>query len=288
MYNDYMYAIDRSDEYLEHYGIKGMRWGVRKAIERGGTGLGNRRLARQYRKAQKKLAKLEKRANSGAKYARRAAALGAGAAAAGGLALAGTQGIANGIGHVQRGAQAAGRALMNVRGNNPVAHKLRNAGVAINEATKANGAMTKAMGGAYKSVRDWGNSNSLAKKGIDALGGLERTNQGVAKALVNTRGSNQVAHQIRNAGVRLSEGSTKTLGNAAKQLRGVNNNTIARIGAGAIGAGLAGAAGYNAYRAATTKRAAQKAADFRKEMNKTFAGTAYGKQGGSKKRRRRS
>ena len=39
--------------------------------------------------------------------------------------------------------------------------------------------------------------------------------------------------------------------------------------------GLAGAAGYNAYRAATTKKAAKKAAQFRSEMNKTFAGTKY-------------
>ena len=74
--------LRNSDEYLEHYGIKGMRWGVRKAIERGGTGLGNRRLARQYRKAQKKLAKLEKQAGKSKKYARRAALMGAGAAAA--------------------------------------------------------------------------------------------------------------------------------------------------------------------------------------------------------------
>ena len=71
--NDYMYAIERNDEYLAHFGIKGMRWGVRKARETGNS----RRLGRMYRKASKKLAKLEKRAASGKKYARRAAALGA-------------------------------------------------------------------------------------------------------------------------------------------------------------------------------------------------------------------
>jgi hypothetical protein len=73
-------------------------------------------------------------------------------------------------------------------------------------------------------------------------------------------------------------------------LRGVSNNTLSRIGAGAVGAGLAGAAGYNAYRAATTKKAARKAAEFRREMNKAFAGTKYGRSNGGnrqgKKRRR--
>lgn len=71
---------------------------------------------------------------------------------------------------------------------------------------------------------------------------------------------------------------------------GVTNNTIARVGAGAVAAGLAGAAGYNAYRAATTKRAAKKAAQFRSEMNKAFKGTKYANGGGNRqggKRRRR-
>ena len=76
--NEGYYGVTRTDEYLAHYGIKGMKWGVRKAIESGNSA----RLGRQYRKAQKKLAKLEARANNGKKYAKRAAALGAGAAAA--------------------------------------------------------------------------------------------------------------------------------------------------------------------------------------------------------------
>lgn len=53
------YAVERSPEYLAHYGIKGMRWGVRKAIERGNS----KRLARHWAKAQKKLAKLNKKAD---------------------------------------------------------------------------------------------------------------------------------------------------------------------------------------------------------------------------------
>ena len=85
MYKDSMYAIDRSDEYLAHYGVKGMRWGIKRAYTKNGI-VDERRLDRVYRKAQRKLAKLERRANNGAKYGRRAAALGAGAAVAGAIA----------------------------------------------------------------------------------------------------------------------------------------------------------------------------------------------------------
>ena len=56
--NDYMYAIERNENYLAHYGIRGMKWGVRKAIASGNSA----RLSKQYAKAQKKLAKLDKRA----------------------------------------------------------------------------------------------------------------------------------------------------------------------------------------------------------------------------------
>lgn len=55
------YAVERTNAYLAHYGIKGMKWGVRKAIERGS----DRGLARQYKKASRKLAKLQNNANIG-------------------------------------------------------------------------------------------------------------------------------------------------------------------------------------------------------------------------------
>lgn len=70
------YAIERSGEYLSHYGIKGMRWRVRKAIRKGNE----RAYKRQYRKAAKHLEKLEKQANNGAKYARKAMQKGVGLA----------------------------------------------------------------------------------------------------------------------------------------------------------------------------------------------------------------
>lgn len=81
------YAVQRSDEYLAHYGIKGMRWGVRKAIRKGDLRVYNR----QLRKANKRLAKLEKQASNGVKYTRKALERGAKVSAAAGLVAMGIQ-----------------------------------------------------------------------------------------------------------------------------------------------------------------------------------------------------
>ena len=286
--NDYMYAVERDPNSLAHYGIRGMKWGVRKAIESGNSA----RLSRQYAKAQKKLAKLEKRAAKAGKYGRRAALMGAGAAVAGGAAALGTKGVVNIMGAANRGTQGLGKALMNVRGSNKFAHRLRNAGVVLNKTASAGGGMNTALRNAAVGINKWGGGNSLAKAGVNAMGGANRAVSGLGKVLSNTRGSNQVAHKLRNAGVALSKSAAKggglntTLGNASKKLYGVSNNTIARIGAGAIGAGLAVGAARNAYRAATAQK---KAAKFKSAMNEAFKGTQYASGGNrqGKKRRRR-
>lgn len=272
MYDDtYMYAIERSPEYLAHYGVRGMRWGVRKAIQSGNA----RRLGRQYAKAQKKLAKLEKRANSGKKYARRAALLGAGAAAAGGLAAAGTAGVgrlASGAGNAMREigygtSRLAGRYIKN--------GKIRGA---LQTAGRAVGTAGGAVVGTQNKINAWGRGTSMSDAARTAI-----TKNQMALALQ--------ANKKLGVGNAVSKGSFNAAQQANGALKGVSNNTIARIGAGVIGAGLAGAAGYNAYRAATTKRAAKKAAQFRSEMNKAFKGTQYANGGSSqprqgKKRRR--
>lgn len=49
----------KPESYLAHYGVMGMKWGVRKARERGDDAA----LSRQYKKAQAKLKKLEKKSN---------------------------------------------------------------------------------------------------------------------------------------------------------------------------------------------------------------------------------
>lgn len=79
------YAVVRSDEYLAHYGVKGMKWRVRRAIQKGNK----RAFDRYYKQATKKLRRLEKYANNETKYARKAVTKGAKAVAAGGMALAG-------------------------------------------------------------------------------------------------------------------------------------------------------------------------------------------------------
>lgn len=53
------YAVQRSPEYLMHYGVKGMRWGVRRAINRGDQ----KALEKHYKKAARKLLKLSRQTN---------------------------------------------------------------------------------------------------------------------------------------------------------------------------------------------------------------------------------
>ena len=76
-------------------------------------------------------------------------------------------------------------------------------------------------------------------------------------------------------------------GNAKKAIGGISNKSIVRAGAAAVGAGLLGAAAYNAHRAMTTQKAAKKAARFRSEMNRAFAGTQYANGGGNRQGGRR-
>lgn len=255
MNNEYYgVASTPTEDFLAHYGVKGMKWGVRKAVSSGN----DKALGRQYRKAAKKLAKLEKRAANGKKYAKRAAALGVGAAAAGGLAAAGTSGVSSAMRATGRLAgkgmkglgtamEAAGRGLIDSRKHGAIGNALRRGGHAVSKASEK---VSGAVGGASHAVDEWGRSTSISR--------------GVGKGIIDATGKsrNAVTSTVRS--------------NAAKlHNSGISNNTVARVGAAALGAGLAGAAGYNAYRAATTKRAAKKAQQFRSEMNKAFAGTKY-------------
>ena len=253
-----------TEDFLAHYGIRGMKWGVRKAKMKGDA----KKLSRAHEKAAKKLAKLEKRAENTKKYAKRATRMGIGAAAAGGLALAGTEGVATGMRKLIRPAARAtkdiGFALTKVPGRNKVSQALHRTGAAMyTHNNKVGEALTKSA----TAVSKWGQSNSMANKATDAT----------LKAL-------------RNSGVQGSKAATKMVtSGTVKNMRGISNNTIARVGAGLVGAGLAAGSARNAYKAATAKKKAEK---FRAEMGKAFAGTQYAgnysrSTSQSKKRRKR-
>lgn len=293
MYNDYMYAVDRSDEYLAHYGIKGMKWGIRKARESGNS----RKLERAYRKASRRLAKLERQASNGKKYARRAAAMGAGAAVAGSAAALGTERIAGGISaigpHARKIREGLGGAMKSV-------------GAGINQfGINAAGSQNKRMQNIGTHAQNIGSGLHTAGQNLESTGKGAEERIGKVGTAVSTwgKGTNlssgiaKAADTVNEKAFALSnsinpsnlESAGKRYFNRAEQIgkiRGVSNDTIARIGAGVAAAGLGAGAAYNAYRATHTKKAAQKAAEWRREMDKELAGTKYS-AGGPKKRKRR-
>ena len=284
MDKEYYYGVTRTNDYLAHYGVRGMKWGVRRALSR----KSDRALAKQYSKAARKLAKLDRRAASGKQYARRAAALGAGAAAAGTLAAVGTTGVASGINsigrHGGRAAMGLSKAMKSGAGSvHMLADKVGNKRIRTAMRSMSRG-MDAASGGLQKAssrfgvgaaktagaVTKWGNSNSI-NKALTRFG----AGNAVSNAGINMVRAGDGARSLTRPLTNKAGSALNRLGNTMNR-NGITNNTIARAGAAAAAAGLAGGAAYNAYRAATTKRAARKAAEFRKEMNQAFAGTKYG------------
>ena len=267
--NEFMYAVERSDEYLAHYGIRGMKWGVRRAIKSGNSN----RLDKQYKKAQKKLAKLEKQAGNTKKYARRAALMGAGAAAAGTVAGLGASRTFN------EGAKLASKA------GHGVVSGLNGLGIAL---SRSKNAKIKAIGsGITKGTT--GRHLAVSNAYMDSL----KTHSRIQNWERGTDISKNAGKAVSNFGNTTLKGAgkvgakTSSVGGKIAN-SGVTNGTIARVGAGVIGAGLAAGAARNAYKAATAKK---RAAKFRSAMNESFKGTKYANGGqprqGNKKRRNR-
>lgn len=84
--NEY-YGVSPSSDFFAHYGVRGMKWGVRKAIYT----RNQKALDRHFRKAARKLRKLQDIGLNSKKYAVKAAAYGAAAAGTGTIAVGGTE-----------------------------------------------------------------------------------------------------------------------------------------------------------------------------------------------------
>lgn len=252
------YGVARSSEYLAHYGVKGMKWGVRRALERGS----DRALRRQRIKAERKLNKLMKLGTNKDKYKKRAIAYGLGAAKLGGLAAARTQGVGNAVGYLV---------------SRPAKYR-----------SLASNAMTQlARTNLFKGTA---NADALNKLAIKTASGASKYNLASAKAenaiqnwgkkaLKNKATSELVSNvPIYKNGKRVgwtSEIVTTTAPDTSSILGKINRDQVVR-GAAALGAaGLGVAAARNAYRAKTADKNIIKAARWKAEMDRTFAGTKY-------------
>ena len=243
------YAVIRSTDHLAHYGVKGMKWGVRKAIISGNQKM----LDKHFRKAAKKLARLQDKALHSGKYATKAAAYGAAAAGVGTLAIGGT-------GLAAKGMRSTGNVISRA------GSKLSSNLYAIGKAKKSS-VLKKIGAHGGQAMIGIGNTISEAGNSFERWGKIKskpKYSKTLKRVFDRNTGKYKYVTVHKYAG-----------GAGISQAKTMTNDTKLRIGAGIASAALGAAAARNAYIAANGRKYLDKADTFRREMDNAFTGTKY-------------
>lgn len=289
MNNESYYGVTRTDEYLAHYGIRGMKWGIRKDPRRAdgngrrraiGVGAGIaaggaaavaamklRRRAARLANAQAHINNLGKTVRSAANAASKARG-GVHSAIEGGLRVAGKTGLVG----VTRAAGVGANASKHIANLN----RAKTAAQGYNRVVEGGLRAVSASGAnAARHIANLDRARLAAKRsGAVVEGGLRtmsasstanaaRHIANLEKARAQTQAAAQGLHKVNEVG--------KTV------RKGLSNAQIAGLaGAGLVGAGLAG---YGIYRGVKAYKA-------RKARNARAAGNQYSNNANRYKKKR--
>lgn len=245
------YGINPSSDFFAHYGVRGMKWGVRRALD----SKNDKKLDRQYRKAKRKLEKLNSQADvdiqkiAVRKHARRAlGALGIGYA---GLAF-------------KNSAHDAAKRI-----KNQTIHAINN--------------YTGGMAGQYTNTLVL-NQSAREKRILGEGKGISKNGKGLGIGPVGNTSSNALNAAVNGGGYTKKIATTKNVANPLMTIDRISNGlAIAGLGTAAYQAGRAIAAKKRTTAAGHAKAVAKRDA-WRKEMNEVFKGTKYGSNNRRKRR----